>query len=104
LDIVIKWLDSERLNPRLKALRVHVQLMVNRLLQGTFRYGPPAKDHNYMTRMLMEMKAYKRTGNREHLLNISNYCVLETIAPENSRFHFDNTAESATRSKRNGKD
>ena len=97
MDIVIKWLDSQQHNPRLKPLREHVQLMANRLLQGSFRYGAPARDHNYMTRMQMEMKAYKRTGNREHLLNISNYCVLETITPENPKFHFDNTVPSVTR-------
>ena len=97
MEIKTRWLDSQLGNPRLRPFSEHVQLMANRLLQGSFRYGAPAKDHNYMTRMTMELKAYRRTGNREHLLNISNYCVLETIAPENDRFHFDNTVASATR-------
>lgn len=97
MDIVVRWLDSQLRNPRLKPFATHIQLMANRLLQGSFRYGPPARDHNYMTRMTMELKAYRRTGNQEHLLNISNYCVLETMAPENPRFHFDNTVPSATR-------
>lgn len=97
--IPIKWIDSQSKNPRLKMFSKHVQFMANRLLQGSFRYGNPDISHNYMTRLTMELKAYKRSGNQEHLINISNYCVLETIAPENKKFHFDNKVESATRGK-----
>jgi hypothetical protein len=73
--------------------------MAFRIIQGYCRYGGPDKSRNYMTRMIMEVKSYKRTGNMENLLNIANYCYLETLAPENSKFHYDNTADSATRSK-----
>ena len=52
-----------------------------------------------MTRLGLELKAYRRTGNRELLLNIANYSWLESVAPENKKFHWDNTAESATRGK-----
>ena len=50
-----------------------------------------------MTRLVMETKAYRRSGNREHLLNIANYAYLESICPENPKFHFDPEAKSATR-------
>lgn len=73
--------------------------MANRLMQGQCRYGEPKASQNYFTRLMMETKAYKRTGNQEHLINIANYCVLESIAPENKKFHFDNTVDSATRGK-----
>lgn len=73
------------------------QRMANRLMQGDARYGAPRKDKNYMTRLIMEVKAYRKSGNQEHLINVANYCVLETIAPEHPKFHFDNTVESVTR-------
>lgn len=47
--------------------------------------------------MSLELKAYKKTGNEEHLLNIANYCHLESFAPENKKFHYDNTVDSVTR-------
>jgi hypothetical protein len=74
-----------------------MQQMVNRIIQGEARYGPPKKEQNYMTRMIMEVKAYKRTGNREQLVNIANYAYLESICPENPKFHWDSTVPSVTR-------
>jgi len=47
----------------------------------------------------MEVKAYKKTGNIEYLYNAANYCVLESLAPENNKFHYDEYASSATRGK-----
>ena len=76
-----------------------VQQQANRLAQGQARYGTPEKSKRYMTRLGLELKAYRRTGNRELLLNIANYSWLESVAPENKKFHWDNTAESATRGK-----
>lgn len=75
-----------------------VQKMAYRLVQGAARYGTKVKkEQNYMTRLIMEVKAYKRTGNHEHLLNIANYAILESVAPENPKYHFDNTVRSVTR-------
>ena len=73
------------------------QCMANRLLQGHVRYGAPDADKRYMTRLILETKAYKRTGNREHLYNIANYCVLECITPENNKHHLDASVDSVTR-------
>lgn len=74
-----------------------VQKMANRLGFGAFRYGRTVKAQKYMTRMAMELKSYKKTGNQEHLFNIANYANLEYHAPENKKAHFDDKAESATR-------
>lgn len=74
-----------------------VQKMANRIMQGYCRYGNPSKDKKYFTRLLLEAKEYKKTGNAEHLINIANYAHLECFAPENKEFHFDNTVDSATR-------
>lgn len=78
---------------------IFLQKMVNRLIQGFVRYGASTKEQKYMTRMYLEMKAYKRTGNQEHLFNIANYCILESMAPENKKFHFDGSVDSVTRGK-----
>lgn len=75
------------------------QKQANRLMQGDARYGPPNKDKKYFTRLTLEVKAYKKTGNAEHLINIANYCILEYIAPEHLKFHFDATVDSVTRGK-----
>ena len=75
-----------------------LQLLVNRRVVGGLRYpDPPRKSRRYMSRMRQELRAYARTGNFEHLLNIAVYTFLESVAPENKQFFFDNTVESATR-------
>ncbi len=74
-----------------------VQKMANRILQGYTRYGGPDKSQKYMTRLRLELRAYKKTGNMEHLYNIANYAHLESIAPENKKFHYDDKADSVTR-------
>lgn len=97
MNILIWWSDKVKTGPRKPAFEKFAQLMANRLIQGTTRYGPVNPDHNYMTRMIMELKTYKREGNLENLVNIANYAILESIAPENPSFHFDNTRKSVTR-------
>lgn len=76
-----------------------VQLMANRLIQGAYRYGDPQRRQRYMSRLKLEVETYERTGNAESLTNIANYAWLENEAPENDKYHFDNTVESATRKK-----
>lgn len=71
--------------------------MANRILQGHARYGLPDKKAKYLTRLGLELAAYKKTGNAEHLFNVANYAVLEAEAPEHPKFHFDPLAISATR-------
>jgi hypothetical protein len=84
---------------REKFLVKFMQQMLNRMAFGQYLYGEPNKEQNYMTRMIMEMKSYKRSGNAEQLLNIANYCWLEFVAPENKKFHHDPSVESVTRGK-----
>jgi len=79
------------------------QQIANRLAQAYPRYesehGGLHKSQRYMTRLGLELRAYRKTGNREHLLNISAYAYLESQAPENARFHYDQSAGSVTRGK-----
>lgn len=89
---------SEKLNlPNKKAFHEFAQKMANRLMQGFCRYGGPYAKQKYMTRLTLELKEYKKTGNAEHLINIANYAHLEMCTPEHKEFHFDNTVDSATR-------
>jgi hypothetical protein len=81
----------------LGSFKMFAQSMLNRLVVGGLRYGSPKKSQKYMSRMIKEVEAYKRSGNAEQLLNIANYCVLEWIAPEHSKHHFNPNVKSATR-------
>lgn len=86
---------------RAEPIKDFMQKMTNRLAMGHYRYGEPQASKGYLTRMEAELKAYKRIGNCEQLYNIANYCWLESVAPENEKFHFDNRVKSVTRKKEN---
>lgn len=94
----IYWTVKLKL-PNEAAFKEFVQRMANRIAQGHARYGRPHKDKKYMTRMGLEIQAYRRTGNAEHLYNIANYAHLEAYAPENMKFHYDDKVGSVTRGK-----
>jgi len=94
----IFWCCKLNLSKRTEeGFRGFVNKMSKRIAQGHARYGHPNKDKKYMTRLVLEVNAYKKTGNLEHLINAANYCFLEHLEPENKRFHFDATVDSATR-------
>lgn len=75
----------------------YLNMQAARWFQGNCRYGHPRRSKRYLSRMKAEIAEYERTGNAEHLLNISNYAYLESFRPENQKYHFDPTVESATR-------
>lgn len=79
--------------------KMFYQSMTNRKCVGHLRYGPPQKRQQYIKRLELELKSYKRTGNFEALINIANYAFLESQAPSNKKFHFDPAAASNTRDK-----
>jgi hypothetical protein len=98
LTLTIEVPDSLSINhDKIKIFRVFTQSMMNRLLVGELRYGSPKKKQRYLTRLKKEIEHYNSNGNAEQLINIANYCVLEWIAPEHPKHHFDNTIESVTR-------
>lgn len=76
-----------------------LQKVANRISMGHYRYGNPNVDKQYMRKLGMEFQAYKKTGNYEQLLNIAVYAWLESVAPQNKKFHFDATVDSVTRGK-----
>lgn len=81
----------------MESLKVFLQGMINRRFVGGLRYGIPARRKRYLTRLSKELRAYRKTGNLEQLLNIALYAWLESYAPENKNFHWDPTVDSVTR-------
>lgn len=71
--------------------------MSKRILQGRSRYGKPWARKKYHTRLKLEVQAYDRTGNIEHLYNIANYCFLESIEPEHPKSGLNAFVGSVTR-------
>lgn len=94
--IQVFWSEKLRL-PFKEDFAAFLNYMSKRIAGGAARYGPPDREKKYMTRLALELKAYRKTGNMEHLINVANYAWLESVAPENKRFHFDNMVDSVTR-------
>lgn len=85
-------------SPEINEYQWFLQACLNRLMVGGLRYGIiPMRNELYLKQITLELKAYRRNGNFEHLINAANYCYLESRAPQNKKFHFDPTAASATR-------
>lgn len=93
------WWSSKLAVDRKEQFKDFAQRMINRLIQGQARYGSPKREQQYYKRLELEIKAYKKNGNAEHLYNIANYCVLESMTPAHPKFHFDSSVDSVTRSK-----
>jgi len=82
--------------------KIFLQRLANRRAQGWTRYGRINQRQRYMSRLITEARAYKRSGNQEQLYNIAVYAFLESYAPENPKAHFDNEQGSVTRKKFGG--
>jgi len=95
MSVTIRWPRSCGFPA--EVFRDFMQRQANRLTVGHFQYGAPNRRKKYMSRLETELDAYKDTGNREHLINIANYAILESVAPEHPQAHFDNMVASATR-------
>ena len=95
MKIELRWPDKTPRNFSISFL----QKMLNRLAFGVFRYGKSddkkGVKKRWMKRMEMEIKAYKETGNGEHLVNVANYAMLEFMEPG---VVMDTSVESVTRS------
>lgn len=99
MTIELQIPDSVPLNPRVtREFRAFLQAVVNRRCVGALRYGDhPVKRQKYMTRLSKELRAYRKDGNAEQLMNIAVYAFLESAAPENKKLHWDATVDSVTR-------
>lgn len=67
--------------------------MRNRLMMGAFRYGllgaPDKPQFDHVPSIERRLQKYKETGNAEHLVDIANLCMCETLEPAHPNFHFD---------------
>ena len=99
MEIKLWWSDKIKCPETMGAATNFFQAMIKRLIVGEIRYGPAKKEQKYMTRLRLELNEYKKKGNMEQLINIANYALLESMAPENGKFHFDSAVESVTRGK-----
>lgn len=95
MKLELYYPDSSKRDP--KSVKEFLQKMVNRLVVGEYRYGAPKKSQNYLSRLKTEVRAYSKTGNQEQLINIANYCWLESVAPEHKKSNFNPGVDSVTR-------
>ena len=97
MDVTIFLSDKVRLDRPGEAVEF-LQRLANRIAVGKVRYGNRAASKKYLSRLEVEVKAYKRTRNQEHLYNAAVYCFLEMSCPEDGgRGHFNPEVGSATR-------
>lgn len=98
--IELKIPDSVKLVERVTLdHKMFLQGQVNRRVVGAMRYSdPPQRGEKYLSWLEKELRAYKQNGNYEHLLNICNLAFLESVEPQNPKFHFDPNAASVRRS------
>jgi hypothetical protein len=97
----IKLWTSDRIKIDVQSVKWFMQQMISRLVQGQARYGEAGKTaYPYLSKLKLEVKAYERTGNQEHLINIANYCWLEKNWPEHKKAGFDPTVKSVTRGRK----
>jgi hypothetical protein len=94
LDIF--WSDKLGL-PKFRIFHEFLRQQAFRLQQGHAQYGGPERRQQYMKRMKLEVDEYVKTGNVEQLYNIANYALLESVCPQNPKFHRDTLIDSVTR-------
>lgn len=66
--------------------------MARRMILGQFRYGNFLKTNqpkwNRIESIEQRLKEYKKSFNKEHLIDISNLCMIEFYKCKNSKCHF----------------
>jgi hypothetical protein len=72
----------------------YLQMMINRCIVGYYRYGSfrrvgrtIASDRLPLDRLEECLRKYKKTGNRELLVDIGNYAMSEFAAPHHPKAH-----------------
>lgn len=86
MELSIYW--SDKLGAPHKKFQAFVQEMANRINFGHARHGFPNPEADYWHCMEREVEAYHRTGNKEHLYNIANFCELECRVPSHPKHHY----------------
>lgn len=67
-------------------------LMRNRLVIGAMRYGrigaKNKPDYDRIESMIKRLSNFKRTGNKEYLVDVANLCLLEFVECKHPNQHF----------------
>ena len=81
--------------------RVFELLMRNRLIMGSFRYGPwrPGRKerYDYMKSIIQRAEAYKFDSNKEHLVDIANIAMVEFVVGDGRWESKDDSIHAETR-------
>ncbi len=68
------------------------RLMRNRLIMGALRYGRFGSEekaqYDCISSCISRLKKYQATGNREHLVDAANLCLVEFIEGRHPHAHF----------------
>lgn len=67
------------------------KMMHNRLIMGAIRYGGLNVDNKYdiIKTMFGKLSKYKDTGNKEFLVDIANYALIEFHNPQHPNAHLE---------------
>lgn len=87
--------DKEReAKAKWKQLEVGAKIMLDlarpRILTGYFRYGNQ-RSRPYMAYLRDKFELYEETGNKEFLVDMLNYLLLEWLNPFHAKAHFQST-------------
>lgn len=65
----------------------------NRMVMGAFRYGmldsQRGGKYDNVKSMIARLKLYQRTGNLEHLVDVSNIAMVEFVTSDHPNRHFE---------------
>jgi len=93
IDSSVEVKDSLKVSAEIahmtKALSDLVELCRPRLIMGGIRYGSSWKHDALMKYMQNKFDAYKATGNMEMLVDLTNFCAIETALKTHPNFHFE---------------
>ncbi len=68
------------------------RLMRNRLIMGALRYGRSGTEekaqYDCIGSCISRLKKYQQTGNKEHLVDAANLCLIEFIEGRHPHAHF----------------
>jgi hypothetical protein len=97
------WVSDKLRVPFEREFSQFLQRMAARRDQGYATYRSPPPGRNFCSGLERELRAYKRTGNQEQLINIAVYAFCESVCPEREETHFDPHVGSVTRREFDGR-
>lgn len=95
--LTLTQLEQSEWSPKFESL------MRNRMMMGGLRYGllerKGNKNYNYLADVERRVKAYRNTGNTEHLVDVANLCLLAFEFDRHPTKHFESADDGVHCSK-----